>query len=85
MTSEPLTGWCLTLHQLLGRPLPPVPELPGQVHVCADRLGSEEEIADAVAAGDALALAGLLSCSTARAQAIVAAGDPGGALSLVGH
>ena len=72
MTSEAMSGWRVTLRQLRRQPLPPLPPVPGVVHRCADRLGSEEEIADAVAAGDALALAGLAGCSAARAAALIA-------------
>ena len=72
MREAAVCGWQLTLHQLRGQPLPPVPELPGVVHRCADGPATEEEVAEALAAGDAAALGGLLGISHARALALVA-------------
>lgn len=72
MTTEAMNGWALTLLELRGGPVPPVPALPGVVHRCADRPGTAAEIADALRDGDAPALGGLIGCSTARARALIA-------------
>ncbi len=73
--------WALTLLELLGRPVPPVPALPGRLHLCSDRAGTEQEVADAAAAGDALALGGLLGIPHVQALALVAEQQaPGGPL-----
>lgn len=76
--------WLFTVRLLRGQPLPPVPELPGRVVLCRDEPGTTSEIAEALAAGDAAALGGLLGISHARAVALIAQQQtPGGAVLFV--
>ncbi len=79
--NDPLTRWGLMLLGLLGRPVPPVPALPGVVHECADAAGTPEEVAEALADGDADALGGLAGITTTHARRLIERRQaPGGPL-----